>query len=634
MRILIVDDEPAMHDSYRRSFAGSAAAESDALDAMAVELFGDDATTNDADPAADFALTHALQGLDAVAQIEAAQAAGNPFAVAFIDVRMPPGIDGKETATRIRALDPDIQLVIVTGFSDFSPAEISRAAGPADKIFYIAKPFEVAEVTQMATALANRWQLDHEMAEMRRALARQVVQLEEQGLELAANESKATHIANHDSLTDAPNRLAFMRALADRARSGGDFAVAMVDLDRFKIVNDTLGHLAGDELIRQICGILHASVPEGGLVARLGGDEFGLLFDSPGAEAAAMACDLVIRNCSTTFKLFGHSVQAGASVGLVHVGTVERGDGHRESVDLIRRADLALNDAKHNGRGTARVYDDTMDESIRFRRQIEGGLGQSIARNELKLVYQPIVARDGLEVVGFEALLRWHTAEFGPVSPALFIPIAEESNLIHELGDWVLNEALSVLKDWPGQYVSVNFSPRQFRRHNFVGHVVECVQRAGVAPNRVQIEITETAIFDDADRAADTLYKLRQMGFRIALDDFGTGYSSLYNIRKFALDCLKIDKSFIDGMGRERESAAIVHSIVHLGRSLGLGVIAEGVETAAQVQALRLAGASHLQGYYFARPMAADDAQALAHQRFMVDETSAAATTAGNGTHG
>jgi len=631
MRILIVDDEPAMHDSYRRSFSGADAAESGALDAMAAELFGDDVVASDATPGPDFALTHASQGLDAVAEIEAALAAGDPFAVAFIDVRMPPGIDGKETATRIRALDPDIHLVIVTGYSDFSPLEISRAAGPADKIFYIAKPFEVAEVTQMASALGNRWQLDREMAEMRGALARQVVQLEEQSLELAANESKATHIANHDSLTDAPNRLAFMRALADRARTADSFAVAMVDLDRFKIVNDTLGHLAGDDLIRQICGILHASVPEGGLVARLGGDEFGMLFDSPGAEAAVMACELVIRKCSTTFKLFGHSVQAGASVGLVHIA----GDAHRDPVDLIRRADLALNDAKQSGRGTARLYDDTMDESIRFRRQIEGGLSQSIARDELKLVYQPIVARDGLEVVGFEALLRWNTGEFGPVSPALFIPIAEESNLIHELGDWVLNEALTVLNEWPGQYVSVNFSPRQFRRHNFVGHVVECVQRAGVAPNRVQIEITETAIFDDADRAADTLYKLRQMGFRIALDDFGTGYSSLYNIRKFALDCLKIDKSFIDGMGRERESAAIVHSIVHLGRSLGLGVIAEGVETAAQVQSLRLAGASHLQGYYFARPMSAADARETAHRRFMTDPAEdVSAPNLGNGTHG
>ncbi|MGT2514647.1 putative bifunctional diguanylate cyclase/phosphodiesterase [Sphingomonas panni] len=242
----------------------------------------------------------------------------------------------------------------------------------------------------------------------------------------------------------------------------------------------------------------------------------------------------------------------------------------------MRRADLALNEAKRSGRGVVRLFDDSMDESIRFRRRIEEGLTQAIANHELALLYQPIVAHDTLAIVGFEGLLRWNSPDHGAIGPATFMPIAEESNLIHDLGDWVLDTALACLAEWPGHYVSVNFSPRQFRRQNFVGHLVEKVQRAGVSPDRLQIEITETAIFDDAERAADTLYRLRQMGFRIALDDFGTGYSSLYNIRKFALDCLKIDRSFIDGMGRERESAAIVHSIIHLARALRLQVIAEG----------------------------------------------------------
>jgi diguanylate cyclase (GGDEF)-like protein len=638
VRILIVDDEPAMHDSYRRSFAPQGA-DTGALDAMAAELFGDD---DDGAPApeepAAFALTHCMQGLDAVAAVRQALADDDRFAVAFIDVRMPPGIDGKETATRIRALDPDINLVIVTGYSDFSPIEISKAAGPADKIFYIAKPFEVAEVTQMAGALAQRWQVDRELLATRDALAEKVALLEEQSHELAANESRAIHMANHDSLTEAPNRLAFRRALTDRARTDGSFAVAMVDLDRFKLVNDTLGHLVGDELIRLICGQLQESAPEGGLVARLGGDEFGLMFDSPGDDAAAMACDLVIRACTGSFKIMGHSVQCGCSIGVVTTPVT----GARDPVDLMRRADLALNDAKREGRGIVRVFNEGMDETVRFRRQVEGGLGEAIARDELSLVYQPIVAREGLEIVGFESLLRWNTEEFGPISPAVFIPIAEESNLIHELGDWVLERSLEVLAQWPGQYVSVNFSPRQFRRHNFVGRIMETVQRAGIAPSRLQIEITETAIFDDADRAAETLYKLRQMGFRIALDDFGTGYSSLYNIRKFALDCLKIDRSFIDGMGRERESAAIVQSIIHLAHSLGLGVVAEGVETEAQVQALAVAGASHYQGYYFSRPVSAEAAHTLAEMRFLEaieDEgeaggDEAVADIAGNGTTG
>lgn len=626
MRILIVDDEPAMHESYRRCFAPQESGNG-ALNDLAAELFDDASATPVEDAREEFDATHCNQGLDAVAAVQAAIEDGNPYAVAFIDVRMPPGIDGKETATRIRALDPNINLVIVTGFSDFSPIEISKAAGPADKIFYIAKPFEIAEVVQTATALAHRWQAD-------RDLAAAMVRLEEQAVELAANESKALHMATHDSLTEAPNRLAFLKALTEKSRSGAMFAAAMIDLDRFKLVNDTLGHLAGDELIRAIYAILDQSAPDGAIVARLGGDEFGVIFDTLGEQAAVMACDHIIAACTSSFRILGHSVQASASIGVA----IAEVDGNRDPIDIMRRSDLALNDAKKSGRGVVRAYNESMDESVRFRRRIEGGLGQAIERGELSLAYQPIVSGEQFEVVGFEALLRWHTEEFGPISPALFIPIAEESNLIHELGDWVLDEALKVLEQWPGQYVSVNFSPRQFRRQNFVGHVVERVMRAGIEPARVQIEITETAIFDNAERAAETLYKLRQMGFRIALDDFGTGYSSLYNIRKFALDCLKIDKSFIDGMGRERESAAIVQSIVHLGRALGLGVVAEGVETDAQVQALRVAGCSHLQGYYFSRPIPADQARELAHVRFIGGEDDLGgdefAIRAGNGTDG
>lgn len=610
MRVLIVDDEAAMHDSYRRSFAPVTA--DGKLSAMAAELFDDAPVESDDTP--QFECVHHMQGLDAVAEVERALATGSPFPVAFIDVRMPPGIDGKETARRIRALDPEINICIVTGYSDFSPAEISKVAGPTDKLFYLAKPFEVAEIVQTATALGRRWEADRELSAARATLASQVLQLEEQAAELAANESRAIHLANHDTLTEAPNRLAFQRALTERARQPGGFAVAMIDLDRFKLVNDTLGHLAGDELIRDVCGRLQAAVPDGGLVARLGGDEFGLLYETAGPDAAVMAADRVVLACSQTTRVLGHPVQGSASAGVVVAD-----ENRRDPVDLLRRADLALNDAKRAGKGVARLFDDSMDEGIRVRRRIEDGLGRAIEQDELAMVFQPIVARERLEVVGFEALLRWNTTEYGPISPATFIPIAEESNLIHDLGDWVLDRSLDVLARWPGQYVSVNFSPRQFRRHNFVGYIVERVQRAGVHPSRLQIEITETAIFDDTDRAAETLYRLRQMGFRIALDDFGTGYSSLYNIRKFALDALKIDRSFIDGMSRERESAAIVRSIVHLGEALGLSVIAEGVETQGQVDLLRVAGASHYQGYHFARPVPIDLATDIANERYFAD---------------
>ncbi|ARS28056.1 two-component system response regulator [Sphingomonas sp. KC8] len=611
-----------MHDAYRRTLdaTGTTSAQ-DALASMASELFGGDTPAAKEDSSDSFRLSHATQGLDAVGLVEQSLREGDPYRVAFIDIRMPPGIDGKETAKRIRALDPEINLVIVTGYSDYSPIEISRAAGPIDKIFYITKPFEVNEVSQTARALCQRWQVDSDLAHARNALAEKVSKLEEKTLALAANEARAVHMASHDSLTGAPNRLAFLRELSERTqadRSG--FAVGMLDLDRFKNVNDTLGHAAGDELIREVCKRLSAELGDG-MVARLGGDEFGLLFDATDARAAMEQCERIVAVCSTTYIILGHSVQVSASMGLI-LATPSSED---DKIDHMRLADLALYEAKRAGRSQVRLFDASMDESVRFRQSIEAGLRQAIARRELEVVYQPIVARERLDIVGFEALLRWTSDEHGSISPSVFIPIAEESNLIHELGDWVTAEALAECQRWPHQYVSINFSPRQFRRQDFVESLAATVAKSGLPPQRVQIEITETAIFDDDLRAAETLQRLRGLGFRIALDDFGTGYSSLFNIRNFALDCLKIDKSFIDGLGREVESAAIVNSVTHLARSLGLGVVAEGVETETQNQALRLAGCSHLQGYYYGRPGNAALTASLAAQGTADDRPSVAA---------
>ncbi|MFA5989563.1 MAG: EAL domain-containing protein [Sphingomonas sp.] len=593
VRLLMIDDEPGVHDFYRQCLAPRTASS---------------ATTTAQVPRLDewpeFCLTHVLRGSEGVAAVQRALAEDDPFAMVFIDLHLPPGLDGGETARRIRALDPNINIVIVAGAANFSPAEIIKTAGPADKIFYIARPLCADELTQTTAALARRWVSEHELA-----TARQTV--ENQARILAASESKAQHMANHDALTDVPNRKAFFHALAQRARGKQRFAAAILNLDRFKAINDTLGHLAGDEMIRSICAMLQNALPNGGTIARLGGDEFGLLFDTPSQNAAVATCEQLLRACAVSLEISGHLVAVSASIGMVTADAKPL----RDPADLMRQAALAMGEAKRAGRGVVRAFNGRMEESVYLRHRIETGLRQAIANRELRLVYQPIVARDELEVVGFEALLRWECPEYGTIAPAIFIPIAEESSLIHMLGDWVLAQALSDMASWAGQYISINFSPRQFRRADFVERLLEKVEIFGIEPSRVQIEITETAIFDDADRAAETLRTLRQMGFRVALDDFGTGYSSLYNVRKFSLDCLKIDRSFVEGMGREKASAAIVHSIVQLGRALGLGIVAEGVENAAQVQALRLIGASHLQGYYFSRPVDARQANAMAHAR-------------------
>ena len=607
MRILVIDDEPAMHEAYRRTFEARRAERGEAdLALLAAELFGgeDAAAALPFDPVEIFEITHAEQGLDGLRAVSDSIASGEKYQVAFIDIRMPPGIDGKETAKRIREIDPDINLVIVTGYSDYSPLEIAKVAGPIDKLFYISKPFDPEELTHTARALGQRWFNDIELSNVRAELASKVERLEKQGIELAANEARANHLATHDSLTGAANRFAFLRAL-NEALVGNEkrVAVAIVDLDRFKNVNDTLGHFAGDELIRQVCQSMASTVGELGLVARLGGDEFAIAVTGQDSEAVASLCDQLVAACSADYTVFGHVVQVSASIGVVDTTDGAASD----PIDLMRLADIALYDAKRKGGSQTRFFDASMDESVRFRQTIEDGLRRAIAQNELHLLYQPIVDRDNDHVVGFEALLRWTSPEHGPVSPAVFIPVAEETTLIHEIGDWVTDHALEACQSWPGHYVSINFSPRQFHRDDFAERLIDRVRQAGVKPSQVQVEITETAIFDDNGRAARTLDRLRAEGFQIALDDFGTGYSSLFNVRNFALDCIKIDKSFVDSMGRETQSAAIINSVAQLARSLGLRVVAEGVETEIQFQALRLAGCTHMQGYMFGQPMSLVD---------------------------
>lgn len=597
MKILVVDDESSMLDAYRQVFE-SRIVESlgDKASALADDLFGEDKDGSEAAPTPrlEFDVCYTSQGERAVAMVDEACRIGEPYKVVFIDIRMPPGIDGKETARQIRALDSEINLVIVTAYSDHSVTDIAATAGPPDKIFYISKPFAAEEVRQMAVALCSRW--DHDTGQV--ALLRQKMS------ELAASEARANHAASHDFLTGAPNRLAFFTELTKLA--AGDrskFSLALLDLDRFKHVNDTFGHGAGDDLLRAVYELLCKAAPPETFVARMGGDEFGLILREGNQVKAEAICQDLTAACSRSFSIFGNSVRIGASCGLLLPAHYPS----REIIELVRCSDLALFQAKQDGRGTTRIFDDDMDATHRFRKEIENGLWNAIERDEITVSYQPIVEHRSLEIVGFEALLRWNSSEHGLVSPNIFIPIAEESQLIDELGDLVVNRALRDSLNWPDLFVSINFSPRQFRRADFVEWLDSRAAQWGADPRRVQIEITETAIFENAERAAEQLRVIEDRGYRIALDDFGTGYSSLFNIKNFALTCIKIDKSFIDGLGEDRQSTAIVGAVIHLANSLGLDVVAEGVEFEAQSELLRTSGCSHLQGYLFGPARSATD---------------------------
>ena len=615
MRLLIVDDEAALHDAYRHALAAAVNGDAtDALQQMARSLFAEpgadlaaaDAAEMPAEP--EFDCSCATQGLDGVALVEQSLIDRQPYKVAFIDVRMPPGIDGKETARRIRALDANINIVIVSAYSDHGVTEIARVAGPADKLFYISKPFTAEEVRQMATALAKRWDVD--------AL------LQQKMAELAASEARANHIAEHDFLTGAPNRRAFQRELGRRLKEHpDDVGLVLLDLDRFKHVNDTFGHAAGDELISSVYARLREVAPSDAMIARLGGDEFGLIFEAAEASAIDAVCRKALASCAANFSVHGCEIDLTSSAGYVRSGDHRS----RDAVELVRYADIALYAAKHKGRNRACRFDTEMDESAKFRHLVESGLRQAIARDELSLLYQPIVDRNSLNIVGFEALLRWNSQEHGDISPQVFVPIAEEGPLIQEIGDWVMDKAIAESRNWQQHYVSINLSVRQLGRADLVERLCQLAARHGASHDNIQLEVTETALFENAALAATKLQTLRGLGFRIALDDFGTGYSTMFNIKNFAIDCIKIDKSFIDDLGNDNQSAAIVGSITHLARTLGLTVVAEGVETDLQAQALRVSGCSHLQGYLFGRPRSA------LHTRQLVQDTDFAADRAANG---
>jgi diguanylate cyclase (GGDEF)-like protein len=611
MRVLMADDDQGVLDAYKIAFESLRPCEKrTALSAMAHSLFADACEV--AEPEGlEFDVACVDQGLAAVAAVEEALSSGLPFQIVFLDMRMPPGIDGKETARRIRAADPNIHIVLVTGYSDHSLSDVAKVAGPIDRLCYLAKPFEIDEIVHLARALNQKWCVERDLRQALESLRTQVGLLEQSNLQLAASEATTRHAAFHDALTSAPNRAAFMHELAERIHAPQKtFSIAILDLDRFKVVNDTFGHAAGDELVRSVWQAVHAVLPHGALGARMGGDEFGLVLPFDDDAAIARLCESLIEVCTKERSIFGHPVQVGASIGVAKAAP----EGERDSIDIVRRADLALYAAKRGGRGRYYLYDRCLDESVRFRQHIETGLRHAIASGELSLMFQPIVGQDGLEAVGFEALVRWESPEHGPIAPSLFVPIAEESNLIHDLSDWVVPRALAACKSWPSQFVSINFSPRQFRRPALVEKLQAAVADAGLKPDRVQIEITETALFDDAESAAQLLTKLQSLGFRVALDDFGTGYSSLFNLKNFSIDCIKIDRSFIAALGKEENSTAIVTSITQLGRSMGLSIVAEGVEDSYQHQALRLAGCSHMQGYLFGRPLAEAAAFDLANQ--------------------
>jgi diguanylate cyclase (GGDEF)-like protein/PAS domain S-box-containing protein len=419
-------------------------------------------------------------------------------------------------------------------------------------------------------------------------------------------ESRMAHMAYHDGLTDLPNRAAFLQALAQMIEacegSGEEFAVLSVDLDGLKEINDVFGHATGDKVLIEVANRIQ-TVARGGVVARLSGDEFGLIIDGKQPEAGIALARQLVEAMAKEFQIDARAVRTGVTTGIAvfpHNG--------QDAASLLANAGAALFRAKAKSRGTISVYEPEMDQQIRDRRVLHQDLSGAIRNGELSLYFQPQAISgqtvDESEIIGFEALVRWLHPVRGFVAPANFIPLAEESGLIVEMGEWILREACREAASWPKPLqIAVNLSPVQFMHGDLVGLVHSILLETGLAPGRLELEITEGVLIEDFDRGLALLRRLKALGVRVSMDDFGSGYSSLSYLQAFPFDKIKIDRDFVLNLGRNPQSAAIVRAVIGLGHGLDMSIVAEGVETQEQLSFLADQGCDAVQGYFIGRPL-------------------------------
>jgi predicted signal transduction protein with EAL and GGDEF domain len=648
-RILLVDDNRAIHEDFRKVLGARADTDGE-LDALHAELFG----SGEQARARTFELTSAFQGEEAVALVSAARAIGAPYALAFVDVRMPPGIDGVETTRRMLSADPDIGIVVCSAYSDHRWEQMAAAFGDTDRVLILKKPFDTVEVRQLAHALERRWELarvaalkleelagmvDARTSELR--AANSTLEVEARRREAVLRELRESHeqirvLAYHDGLTGLPNRRRFNelldRSLAGARRAGDALAVMFVDFDNFKRINDSVGHHAADAVLRQLASALtrivragdvvsrdrievaghDMSIDDATVVSRVGGDEFVILLPCTRDRlVAGNVAQRILSHMSEPIRTGEHELFVTASIGIATFP-----DDGDTAETLLRNADTAMYHAKELGKAGYQYYSEAMNVASAERVALESALRRAIAQEQLSLAYQPQVDLRTGRIVGAEALLRWRDPQRGDISPGVFIPLAEETGLILPLSEWVLNQACFQAMEWqraglPAVPIAVNVSGVQFSRQDVSAVVRRALALSGLSPGLLGVEITETAMMPVRDRAVALLGELRSLGVQLSLDDFGTGYSSLSYLKRFPLHSLKIDRTFVTEIVSDAHTASITQAIITMAHVLGLRVIAEGVETEAEFELLRTWGCDAIQGHYLSAAVTAERFAAL-----------------------
>jgi diguanylate cyclase (GGDEF)-like protein len=624
-RILVIDDNPAIHQDFDKILRGEPDPGDALMDAERL-LFGESPS---APARPTFQVEFASQGQQGVEVVRHAVASGHPFAMAFVDMRMPPGWDGLETIERLWAVDPDVQVVICSAHSDYDWADFVERLGICDKLLVLKKPFEPIEVMQCASALTRKWQHEQVLRNQVASLE-QVVTARTEGLEAANRQLR--HLATHDTLTGLPNRVLLddrlAQAIAHAERDRQKFAVLMLDLDRFKLVNDSLGHRAGDELLVEVAKRLSGLVRNIDTLARLGGDEFVLVLSPIHERVEAEAIGgRAIQALQTPVKVSGLDVYTSPSIGVAFYPA----DGLTAEA-LLAHADAAMYCAKQRGRSNLQCFSPGMDTVTRDHVRLEGDLRQALALGQFELWYQPKVDTITGNVHSAEALIRWRHPERGVVFPDEFIGLAEECGLIHPIGEWVVREACRQCKAWqvqglPPLRVAVNVAASQFRHGDLRDIIQRALEDAQLDPRYLELELTESAVMTNPEDSVAILEHLSRLGVLVSVDDFGTGYSSMSYLRRFPIDKLKIDRGFIRELVTRPEDASIVRAIISLAHSLRLKVVAEGVETPEQLGFLQSMGCDQYQGHHFSPAIPATAFGDLVRERLgdnLTDEQAAA----------
>ncbi|QVN02764.1 putative bifunctional diguanylate cyclase/phosphodiesterase [Pseudomonas rhodesiae] len=598
-RILIVDDTASIHEDFRKILCADTHAEP-SLDSLEETLFGTPAA-----PRQVFELDSAYQGQEALALVSQALAANAPYAMVFIDMRMPPGWDGLQTIEQLWNVDPNLQIALCTAYSDYSFEAIEARLKYNDQLLILKKPFDHLEIRQMASALTWKWQLAQDVALKVIGLERTI---EERVQELL----KVSHLLQYDALTELPNSTLLgdrlTQAIALGRRHDTQLAVMFIGLDRFKRINNALGYPVGDEVLQQVSHSLVATVRDSDSVFRYGSDEFVIvLHDVQHPQQTQHIADKVLRTISATRHVAGHDLSVTASLGI----SIYPNDSCN-AVELIKHAETAMHTSKERGANDFSFYTEDMNLRAQRQQNLESAIRHALERDEFVLHYQPKLDLRSGRIVGAEALIRWFQPRSGWVSPADFIPVAEDSGLIVPLTQWVLRQACEQAQAWRGMglpplCMSVNVSPIDFRQRDFVDNLAAILKQSGLPPARLELEITESVLMQNVDETVDILQKIKAMGVRLALDDFGTGYSSLSYLRRFPIDVLKIDQSFVRGLNVNSQDAQLISAIIGMGKSLELNIIAEGVETVEQLNFLKTQQCEEGQGFLFSKAVPPKD---------------------------